>query len=236
MDMRPGQQHARYGLLRHRAAVRGSSGRRLRGDTIALTRHTMAGVPRGERIQAQIAAEYRPLEKIFTDPPDLLVVTGSNPIESRIEDEPYWSDLHGLLKWGERERAGDGAVLPVGPRRPGRLRRPRADHPAGQVHGRLRPAGRSGPPAGRRVPRPRVPAPLAAQHRARRGGGSPPATRWRCSRKRWGGAWSPRRWASARSCWCRPIPSTTRRASSANTSAMCGATPATCTTSCPVYQ
>jgi homoserine O-succinyltransferase/O-acetyltransferase len=26
-------------------------------------------------------------------------VTGSNPIESRIEDEPYWSDLHGLLKW-----------------------------------------------------------------------------------------------------------------------------------------
>jgi homoserine O-succinyltransferase len=27
------------------------------------------------------------------------VLTGSNPIESRIEDEPYWSDLHGLLKW-----------------------------------------------------------------------------------------------------------------------------------------
>ena len=70
-----------------------------RGDTLALTRHTMAGVTRGDRIQAQIAAEYRPFETIFTNPPDLLVVTGSNPIESRIEDEPYWSDLHGLLKW-----------------------------------------------------------------------------------------------------------------------------------------
>src|SRR5271156_4980958 len=46
------------------------------------------------------AAECRPFEDIFSDPPDLLVVTGSNPIESRIEDEPYWSDLHGLLKWG----------------------------------------------------------------------------------------------------------------------------------------
>jgi homoserine O-succinyltransferase len=69
-------------------------------DTLSLTRHTMAGVPRGERIQSQIAAEYRALEDIFTDPPDLLVVTGSNPIESRIEDEPYWADLHGLLKWG----------------------------------------------------------------------------------------------------------------------------------------
>jgi homoserine O-succinyltransferase/O-acetyltransferase len=68
-------------------------------ETVALTRYAMAGVPRGERIQTHIAAEYRPLEEVFSDPPDLLVVTGSNPIESRIEDEPYWSDLHGLLKW-----------------------------------------------------------------------------------------------------------------------------------------
>ena len=68
-------------------------------ETVALTRYAMAGVPRGERMQEHIAAEYRPLDDIFSDPPDLLVVTGSNPIESRIEDEPYWSDLHGLLKW-----------------------------------------------------------------------------------------------------------------------------------------
>ena len=69
-------------------------------DTVVVTRHTMAGVPRGERIQATIAADYRPLDDIFSNPPDLLVVTGANPIEARIEDEPYWSDLHGLLKWG----------------------------------------------------------------------------------------------------------------------------------------
>jgi homoserine O-succinyltransferase len=69
-------------------------------ETVVVTRHTMVGVPRGERIRARIAAEYRPLEDITSNPPDLLIVTGSNPIESRIEDEPYWSDLHGLLKWG----------------------------------------------------------------------------------------------------------------------------------------
>jgi homoserine O-succinyltransferase len=68
-------------------------------ETLVVTRHTMAGVPRDERIRARIAAEYRPLEDITSDPPDLLVVTGSNPIESRIEDEPYWSDLCGLLRW-----------------------------------------------------------------------------------------------------------------------------------------
>jgi homoserine O-succinyltransferase/O-acetyltransferase len=68
-------------------------------ETVAITRYAMAGVPRDERIRARIAAEYSPLDDIFSHPPDLLVVTGSNPIESRIEDEPYWSDLHGLLKW-----------------------------------------------------------------------------------------------------------------------------------------
>jgi homoserine O-succinyltransferase len=69
-------------------------------ETVVVTRHTMVGVPRGERIRARIAAEYRPLEDITSNPPDLLIVTGCNPIESRIEDEPYWSDLHNLLKWG----------------------------------------------------------------------------------------------------------------------------------------
>lgn len=69
-------------------------------ETVVLTRHTMDGVPRGERVRARIAAEYRPLEDVMSDPPDLLVVTGSNPIEARIEDEPYWSDLSRLLKWG----------------------------------------------------------------------------------------------------------------------------------------
>src|ERR1700749_2232032 len=49
-------------------------------ETVAVTRHTMLGVPRDERTQARIAADYRPLDDIISDPPDLLVVTGSNPI------------------------------------------------------------------------------------------------------------------------------------------------------------
>ncbi len=68
-------------------------------DTVLLTRYTMAGVPRGERISARIAAEYRPVQDIASDPPDLLVVTGANPLQSRIQDEPYWPQLCGLLRW-----------------------------------------------------------------------------------------------------------------------------------------
>jgi homoserine O-succinyltransferase len=51
---------------------------------------TMSGVPRGERVAARIASEYLPVETMLQDPPDLLIVTGSNPVEERIEDEPYW--------------------------------------------------------------------------------------------------------------------------------------------------
>jgi homoserine O-succinyltransferase/O-acetyltransferase len=69
-------------------------------ETVVVTRHTMAGVPRGDRIRARIAADYRPVEDIIADPPDLLVVTGANPIEARIEDEPFWPELCGLLRWG----------------------------------------------------------------------------------------------------------------------------------------
>src|SRR6202045_111962 len=57
--------------------------------------------------------------------------------------------------------------------------------------------------------------------------------RWPCSRRRWGGAWSRRRWAGPRSCWSRPIPSTIPRASYASTVGTCGAMPATSATNCP---
>lgn len=69
-------------------------------ETVVLTRHTMAGVSRGERIRGRIAAAYHPLEDIASDPPDLLLVTGCNPVEHRIEDEPYWAALCALLRWG----------------------------------------------------------------------------------------------------------------------------------------
>ena len=40
------------------------------------------------------------MEAIRLDPPDLLIVTGSNPLEEKISDEPYWDELADLLSWG----------------------------------------------------------------------------------------------------------------------------------------
>jgi homoserine O-succinyltransferase/O-acetyltransferase len=69
-------------------------------EVIAVRRYALAGVPRGERVAARIATDYMPVETMLQDRPDLLIVTGSNPVEERIEDEPYWADLSDLLTWG----------------------------------------------------------------------------------------------------------------------------------------
>jgi homoserine O-succinyltransferase/O-acetyltransferase len=69
-------------------------------ELIDVRRYTVAGVPRGEAVAARIAEEYAPVATIRQQPPELLIVTGSNPVEERMEDEPYWDDLVELLTWG----------------------------------------------------------------------------------------------------------------------------------------
>jgi homoserine O-succinyltransferase/O-acetyltransferase len=70
--------------------------------TIDVHRYTMHGVPRGEETSRRIGEEYLPLTNIYLNPPDALIVTGSNPIEPRIEDEEYWADLAELLSWAQQ--------------------------------------------------------------------------------------------------------------------------------------
>ncbi len=68
-------------------------------ETVEVRRYTMEGIPRAERTAARIAADYLPFGTIRDQAPDLLIVTGSNPLAAHIEDEPYWDDLAGLLSW-----------------------------------------------------------------------------------------------------------------------------------------
>jgi homoserine O-succinyltransferase len=69
-------------------------------DLLEVRRYTMDGIPRNDETAARIVADYLPYDTIRTTPLDLLVVTGSNPIEAHIQDEPYWGDLEELLSWG----------------------------------------------------------------------------------------------------------------------------------------
>lgn len=70
-----------------------------RGVELDVHRYAMDGVPRGEAVAARIADHYESVESLYDEAPDLLIVTGSNPIEVRLEDEPYWNDLVDLLNW-----------------------------------------------------------------------------------------------------------------------------------------
>jgi homoserine O-succinyltransferase len=66
---------------------------------IDVGRYTMPGVPRAEVTATRIAEDYMELRGLYIDQPDLLIITGSNPIEINIQDEPYWSDLVEVLSW-----------------------------------------------------------------------------------------------------------------------------------------
>ncbi len=70
-------------------------------DVIDVKRFTMKGVPRGEQTATKISTEYFPADAIRSDPPDLLIVTGSNPIEEHMEDEPYWTEMVEVLSWAK---------------------------------------------------------------------------------------------------------------------------------------
>ncbi len=64
--------------------------------------YTGAGVPRGEATAVHIAERYAPWSELFDHPPDVLIVTGANPLERAIEDEPFWADLVHLLTWASK--------------------------------------------------------------------------------------------------------------------------------------
>ena len=64
--------------------------------------YTMDGVPRGEATALRIAERYTPWSELFDHPPDVLIVTGANPLEPAIENEPYWTDMVQLLTWASR--------------------------------------------------------------------------------------------------------------------------------------
>lgn len=70
-----------------------------RGAGIALELYTITDIPRSETTTAIIRARYRGLDELWANPPDALIVTGTEPVQSRLAYEPYWPYLARLLEW-----------------------------------------------------------------------------------------------------------------------------------------
>ncbi len=45
---------------------------------------------------------YQDVADLYQDPPDALVVTGTEPLTPELTDERYWADLAALLHWAEK--------------------------------------------------------------------------------------------------------------------------------------
>lgn len=69
------------------------------GGAVHLDRYVMDGVPRGDRTRPTIEDCYAPLGHLVESPPDVIVVTGSEPLAPSIRDEPYWGQLAELMEW-----------------------------------------------------------------------------------------------------------------------------------------
>ncbi len=65
----------------------------------ALALYTMSGLHRSHAVMAEIRSRYLALDKLYDDPPDRLIVTGTEPAQAQLSYEAYWPHLSQVLQW-----------------------------------------------------------------------------------------------------------------------------------------
>jgi len=72
------------------------------GDTpVRLKLHSLSGVPRGERGQQHLKSFYFGTDDLFNHRLDGVIMTGTEPRQPNLRNEPYWSALANVLDWAE---------------------------------------------------------------------------------------------------------------------------------------
>jgi homoserine O-succinyltransferase len=72
------------------------------GDiTVRVKMHSLSGVPRGERGQQHLSSFYFSTGDLFDHRFDGMIMTGTEPRQSNLRNEPYWSALANVLDWAE---------------------------------------------------------------------------------------------------------------------------------------
>ena len=69
------------------------------GTTIHVRRYTLPGVRRSPDMERQVGSRYLPVDELWMDPPDALILTGTEPCEAHLQAEPYWESLADLIRW-----------------------------------------------------------------------------------------------------------------------------------------
>lgn len=80
------------------------------GDVpVYLRLYSLTGIPRGDRGQRHLNGFYHGLDELWKNQFDGVIVTGTEPRQPNLKDEPYWRVLTDLFDWAERNTAS--AVL-----------------------------------------------------------------------------------------------------------------------------
>jgi homoserine O-succinyltransferase len=61
--------------------------------------YTITDIARSDAIAEVIESRYQGLDQLWSQPPDALIVTGTEPTQVQLRYEPYWPYLAGLLEW-----------------------------------------------------------------------------------------------------------------------------------------
>lgn len=69
------------------------------GGPVRLRLTGLPEVPRANSAAAHFAEKYWPFQDFLADPPDALIVTGTEPLSADLRAEPYWERFVQLLDW-----------------------------------------------------------------------------------------------------------------------------------------
>ena len=72
---------------------------------IYLKLYSLTGIPRTERGQRHLNSFYYDLDGLWQSQFDGVIVTGTEPRQPKLQDEPYWSVLANVFDWAERNTA-----------------------------------------------------------------------------------------------------------------------------------
>lgn len=69
---------------------------------VCVSLYSLPNVPRGDRGQHHLNEFYSPIEDLLESRLDGVIMTGTEPRQPDLRNEPYWGALTEVLDWGER--------------------------------------------------------------------------------------------------------------------------------------
>jgi homoserine O-succinyltransferase/O-acetyltransferase len=72
---------------------------------VLVSLYYLPDVPRGDRVQDHLAKFYRPADELWRQRFDGAIITGTEPRQRNLLDEPYWNTLAAVFDWAEQHTA-----------------------------------------------------------------------------------------------------------------------------------